>query len=247
MNALIFTFDGAQVRAGGEPDATLFAARDVCAVLGITWSGATLAAIPAHWQGMLKLNTPGGTQEVVGITEAAVYKLAFRSNKPKAEAFTNWVASEVLPAIRKTGRYEAAPVATLDFSDPLTAAKLYIESETGRRAAVQQLADQAPAVAFAEKVQASPAEIGIGNFAQMIGWGQNRLFKELRRRGILFYRDEYNVPKQELIQRGYFKVRKTFTGEFDHVRVMLTGKGQLWLARILNAQITPMLLPDAVA
>jgi hypothetical protein len=38
-----------------------------------------------------------------------VYKLAFRSNKPEADAFTNWVASEVLPAIRKTGGYRASP------------------------------------------------------------------------------------------------------------------------------------------
>ena len=43
------------------------------------------------------------------ISEPAVYKLAFRSNKPEADAFTNWVASEVLPAIRKTGKYEAKP------------------------------------------------------------------------------------------------------------------------------------------
>ena len=42
------------------------------------------------------------------LSEPAVYKLAFRSNKPEADAFTNWVASEVLPAIRKTGKYEAA-------------------------------------------------------------------------------------------------------------------------------------------
>ncbi|OIO03169.1 MAG: hypothetical protein AUJ49_05040 [Desulfovibrionaceae bacterium CG1_02_65_16] len=45
------------------------------------------------------------------IAEPAVYKLAFRSNKPEADAFTNWVASEVLPAIRKTGQYAAKPAA----------------------------------------------------------------------------------------------------------------------------------------
>ena len=39
------------------------------------------------------------------IKEPAVYKLAFRSNKPEAEAFTEWVAEEVLPSIRKTGSY----------------------------------------------------------------------------------------------------------------------------------------------
>ena len=43
------------------------------------------------------------------ISEPAVYKLAFRSNKPEADTFTNWVASEVLPSIRKTGKYETTP------------------------------------------------------------------------------------------------------------------------------------------
>ena len=37
------------------------------------------------------------------IKEGAVYKLAFSSNKPEAERFTNWIAGEVIPQIRKTG------------------------------------------------------------------------------------------------------------------------------------------------
>lgn len=32
--------------------------------------------------------------------------MIFRSNKPEAKAFQDWVFNEVLPAIRKTGRYE---------------------------------------------------------------------------------------------------------------------------------------------
>ncbi|MBD5534516.1 MAG: transporter [Lachnospiraceae bacterium] len=39
------------------------------------------------------------------ITESGVYKLVFRSNKPNAETFTDWVTDEVLPTIRKTGGY----------------------------------------------------------------------------------------------------------------------------------------------
>lgn len=49
------------------------------------------------------------TRDLVFISEPAVYKLAFRSNKPEADVFTNWVASEVLPAIRKGGEYKVAP------------------------------------------------------------------------------------------------------------------------------------------
>lgn len=54
---------------------------------------------------MGKFPTPSGNQQVRVINEPAVYKLAFRSNQPAAGEFTNWVALEVLPSIRKTGRY----------------------------------------------------------------------------------------------------------------------------------------------
>jgi len=37
------------------------------------------------------------------INEPALYKMIFRSNKPKAEEFANWVCAEVLPQIRKHG------------------------------------------------------------------------------------------------------------------------------------------------
>lgn len=97
---------------------------------------------------------------------------------------------------------------------------------------------------FARQVEQSHTDTDIGSFAKLIGWGPNRLFKELRRRGILFYRDEYNVPKQELVQRGYFKVRQTAQDGYTHIRTTLTGRGQLWLSRLLKVSITPMLLED---
>lgn len=39
------------------------------------------------------------------LTESGVYKLVFKSRKPNAEVFTDWVTDEVLPTIRKTGGY----------------------------------------------------------------------------------------------------------------------------------------------
>lgn len=40
------------------------------------------------------------------LTESGVYKLVFKSRKPNAEKFTDWVTDEVLPALHKTGSYE---------------------------------------------------------------------------------------------------------------------------------------------
>lgn len=119
-NVIPFDFKGAQVRVvelNGEPG---FVAKDVAALLGITWSGMkTLDRIPGEWKGVVKFTTPGGEQEMVAINDKAVYKLSFRSNKPEADAFADWVAGDVLPSIRKTGGYgESMPA----INDPKTEA-----------------------------------------------------------------------------------------------------------------------------
>lgn len=102
-----FQFQNHPIRTQLEGDTLWFVAKDVCSALGIDWSGKTLSVIPDSWQSMGKFPTlRRGEQTVKRILEPAVYKLAFRSNKPEADAFTNWIASEVVPSIRKTGRYE---------------------------------------------------------------------------------------------------------------------------------------------
>lgn len=43
------------------------------------------------------------------INESGLYSLILGSRKPEAKKFKKWVTGEVLPAIRKTGRYVAPP------------------------------------------------------------------------------------------------------------------------------------------
>lgn len=52
-----------------------------------------------------RIATPSGTQTMVVINESGLYALIFGSKLPSARRFKHWVTSEVLPAIRKTGRY----------------------------------------------------------------------------------------------------------------------------------------------
>ena len=49
--------------------------------------------------------TSGGVQKLIFIDESNLYKVIFQSRKQEAEQFTEWVTSEVLPSIRKTGGY----------------------------------------------------------------------------------------------------------------------------------------------
>lgn len=71
------------------------------------------------------------------LTESGVYKLVFRSNKPNAEEFTDWIADEVLPTIRKTGGYvndDALFINTyLPFADDNTKLLFSTTLETVRR------------------------------------------------------------------------------------------------------------------
>lgn len=45
-------------------------------------------------------------RKYVTVSESGLYSLIFRSRKPEAKRFRKWVTAEVLPALRKTGRYE---------------------------------------------------------------------------------------------------------------------------------------------
>lgn len=47
-----------------------------------------------------------GNPYQLAVTESGVYALAFGSRLPEAQEFKRWVTSEVLPALRHTGRYE---------------------------------------------------------------------------------------------------------------------------------------------
>jgi len=115
-----FQFSELDIRtATDEHSEVWFNAKDVCTALDIVWSGssATLENMPENWKGVWKLQTPsaengrgGGEQDAVFINEAGLYHLIFRSNKPKAKEFANWVCETVLPEIRKTGFFGAISI-----------------------------------------------------------------------------------------------------------------------------------------
>ena len=158
-----FQFNNLPIRTQVEENKLWFAAKDVCAALGIGWNGTTLSAIPDDWQSMRKFRTlRRGDQNIRSINEPAVYKLAFRSNKPEADAFTNWVASEVIPSIRKTGKYETA----LPHGDTLTATE-----QAQLQAIVQAKAGMVPAdmqrKAFAEMWTRFNRHFRIARYAQL--------------------------------------------------------------------------------
>ncbi len=123
-----FAFGGKTVRAvpdeSGEP---CFVGKDVCDALGYLNHN---KAMNDHCKGVTKrypLQTAGGMQELRVISEPDVMRLIVSSNLPAAEAFERLVFEEILPTIRKTGRYiaeKAAPPSLGPIQAPGTQEKL---------------------------------------------------------------------------------------------------------------------------
>lgn len=108
MKELVNLFDESPVRAvviKGEP---WFVLKDICDALGIANQGNVSARLEDDEKGIHLADTLGGKQEVTIINESGLYSVILRSDKPEAKRFKKWVTSEVLPAIRKTGRYSVS-------------------------------------------------------------------------------------------------------------------------------------------
>lgn len=93
----------------GEP---WFCLSDVCKALELTNPSIVKQRLNAKGLSTAYTLTAGGKQELLFINEANLYKTIFQSRKESAERFTDWVTSEVLPSIRKTGSYQQTPPLT---------------------------------------------------------------------------------------------------------------------------------------
>ncbi|MBR4923858.1 MAG: Bro-N domain-containing protein, partial [Bacteroidaceae bacterium] len=89
---------------GGE---TYFVGKDVAEALGYL---NTRKAIHDHVDDEDKLEerivTSGQARGIIVINESGLYSLILSSKLESAKRFKRWVTSEVLPAIRKNGRYD---------------------------------------------------------------------------------------------------------------------------------------------
>lgn len=108
-NVIPFKFGKQQVRTLLIDDQPWFVAKDVIASLDYAKSSnpaRVVDHVPAQWKGVNPIHTLGGTQQILMLSEQGLYFFIGRSDKPKALPFQMWLAGEVLPAIRKHGRYE---------------------------------------------------------------------------------------------------------------------------------------------
>lgn len=113
-NLTVFEFKNQNVRVleiEGEP---WFVAKDVLDAIGSSTTVTALKALVCNdlGEGFVTnqhLETAGGNQEMLILSEPALTLFVSRSRTELGKALNRWIHSEVLPAIRKTGTYSVQP------------------------------------------------------------------------------------------------------------------------------------------
>lgn len=216
------------VTINGEP---WFVGKDVALALGYSYpQKAVRDHVLEEDRGVNEMDTPSGRQKLVTINESGLYALIFGSKLDSAQRFKHWVTSEVLPAIRKTGSYQAPQGKELLALAVLEAQKTIEEQSK----AIERMK---PKVIFANAVETSHTSILIGDLAKIlrqnsVDTGQKRLFEQLRNEGYLMKTgSSRNMPKQKYVANGFFQIKETVISNPDgSVRMTkttkVTGKGQ---------------------
>lgn len=176
-----------------------------------------------------------GNRGVNIVNESGLYNSIFNSRKTEAKAFRRWVTDEVLPAIRRTGSYNATPQLPQSYSEALrelastVEAKERLELENAQMKPIVQEYDEfmgARGTFTAEQAAKLLCRAGVET-------GQNRLLKFMdsigwtSKRGFGARRAVQRYVEQGLIDVQATKYRHPKTGELmvGDPKVVITPKG----------------------
>ncbi len=179
------------------------------------------------------------------INESGLYSLVLSSKLPDAKKFKHWITSEVIPQIRKTGKYAPKPLtreellakAVLEADTMIKEQKALLEQKTKElEESNNRLEEQKPKVIFADSVVASDSAILIRELAHLIkqnGFeiGEKRLYAWMRERGYICKGS--CEPTQRALELGLFEIilRTVQRGDkppLETRTTKVTGKGQVY-------------------
>lgn len=239
-NIQVFEYQNNKVRTVDVDGEAWFVLKDVCEVLHLGTTAKVAERLDDDEKGMNQIHTPGGTQNVTVVNESGLYHVILRSDKPEAAPFRRWVTNDVLPAIRKTGSYNAPQ---LTRSQLLATALIAAHEELEEKD--KQIETMKPKALFADAVSASSQSILVGEMAKLLSqngiqMGQNRLFQWMRENGYLIKdrkRTDYNMPTQKSMELRLFEIKETSIAHSDgHTSInktpKVTGIGQVYFVNL---------------
>lgn len=133
-NVLVFKHpDFESVRVVTVDDEPWFVGTDVAKALGyakpLEAVNTNVSEVDSTLMGVT--DSVGRIQQTKVINESGMYDLVFGSRLESAKRFRRWVTSEVLPSIRKTGKYDLTESYKID--DPIERAKAWIKEQEERK------------------------------------------------------------------------------------------------------------------
>ena len=198
MQPQLFNFNGQRVRTVIIDNEPYFVGKDVATILGYkNPSVAVSKNVSDKYKGVTEMETPGGKQKLVIISEAGLYKLAFKSHVPQAERFTDWIADEVLPSIRKTGSYsiQRKPDSYM-IDDPVKRAERWIEERKAYEALV-------PKGQYFDSQMRNPGTMTVTEIAKDYGMSAREFNQLLHKYGIQFKQGKHWVLYHKYDGKGY--------------------------------------------
>ncbi|MBL7818589.1 MAG: hypothetical protein JNL70_26555 [Saprospiraceae bacterium] len=105
----LFSFNDHQLQSLSIDGQPWLIANHICQVLDIQNSRQAVASLEDYEKTVYVVDTPSrGKQKMWLVNESGCYSLIFKSRKPEAKDFQKWVTTDLLPTLRKTGRYDIA-------------------------------------------------------------------------------------------------------------------------------------------
>jgi anti-repressor protein len=247
----VFSYANTEVRTVVRDGQPWFAAKDICAVLAIGNPTDAVRALDDDEYELVPaalVSSEARPQDFLNlVNEAGLYSLILRSRKPQAKAFKRWVTHEVLPAIRKTGRYETAPAIPQTYAEAL---QLAADQARQIEAQAVALAEAAPKVEAWDHLASADGDYAVSTAAKvlsnhpLVSVGQRRLFTLLSEMKWIYRRWEpaphwtvyqYPVDRGWLTEKPKSHVHPR-TGELvlDPPQVRVTVKGLAELQKRLT-------------
>ena len=238
-----FNFDNQKVRTlaiNGQP---YFVGKDVAEILGYKRTADAIREnVPDKFKGVGVLPTPGGKQRVTVISEAGLYKLAFKSHAKNAEKFTDWVASEVLPSIRKHGAYMTDEKIEEVLLNPDTIIKLATELKTERERrsiAEQRVNELTPKASYYDLVLSNKSLVTITQIAKDYGMSGQAMNHKLHDLGVIYKQGDTWLLYSKYQRTGWTHSETIMVPKADGTQKAVmhtkwTQKGRLGLYELLK-------------
>ena len=229
-NNQVFNFGDHQVRTVIKEGEPWFVAKDVCEVLEIQNTTQAMSRLDEEERSIFNIGRQGMSNIV---NESGLYSLILTSRKPEAKAFKKWVTSEVLPSIRKQGKYEVKATVPRSYSQALL--------EAGRLAAIveqQELLMQeqkealilaAPKVEYVDNFVERGNNRSLTDVAKELEISAKELGRWLRQEGHAWKNKTPLRWKQTFIDSGYGS-QKLFSNENVNIsQALVTPEGDIFI------------------